>query len=104
MKLTRLEELKNLMTALRHYIRKTHPKGSSMTFPVPEAVDRIQLKCANFPTDVEGLEELIKKVFQRREEVLDIGELYNDFVKTHGRITYDFTQKWPNSHIHTRHP
>lgn len=104
MKLTRLEDPTILIIALRHYTRITHPKGNTITFPVPEAFDRIQLKCANLPTDVEELGELMKKVFHRRDEKLDIEELYNDFVKTHGRITFDHTQKWPHSQIHTRHP
>lgn len=104
MRLTRLEEPKLLTTALRHLIRTSHPKGGYITFPVPEAVDRIQLKCACLPTDAVQLKELTERVFQRREETLDLENLYNDFVKTHGRNTHDFTQKWPMSHIHTRHP
>lgn len=104
MRLSRLEEPKILMLALRHFVRKAHPNGKNVAFPVPEAFDRIQLKCANLPTDVGELKELLLKVHYRRNEVLDIEDLYSDFVKTHGRITYDFTQKWPQSHIFTRHP
>lgn len=37
-------------------------------------------------------------------EKLDIEQLYKDFVLTHDRITYDYTQKWPASLIYTRHP
>lgn len=104
MKLARLEEPKILITALRHIVRKTHPNGNRVTFPVPEAVDRLQLKCNCLPTNETELLDLLKQVYKRRDESLDIDEVYKDFVMTHGRITIDYTQKWPNSHLHTRHP
>lgn len=104
MKLARLEDPKTLIMALRHIVRKTHPNGNKITFPVPDAVDRLQLKCQCLPTEETELLDLLKQVYKRRDEELDINEVYRDFVMTHGRITVDFTQKWPNSHLHTRHP
>lgn len=104
LKLSRLEEAQTLTTALRQLVRHRHPKGKQITFPTPEAVDRIQLRANNLPTDIDKLEDLIHKTFIRREETLDIEQLYKDFVMTHGRLTYDMTKKWPESHIHTRHP
>ncbi|KAG5870368.1 hypothetical protein JTB14_016135 [Gonioctena quinquepunctata] len=104
MKLSRLEEPKILITALRHYVRHKHTKGDKVTFPVPGAVDRIQLKCYNIPTEVDELEGLLKQVFSRRNEVLDLEELYRDFALTHGRIAFDHTKSWPLCHIHLRSP
>ena len=104
LKLSRVEEEQSLTTALRHLVRHRHTKGTLITFPTPEAVDRIQLRANNLPTDIDKLEDLLHKTFIRREETLDIKKLYKDFVMTHGRLTYDMTKKWPESHIHTRHP
>uniref|UniRef100_A0A6P7GZU5 Uncharacterized protein LOC114348521 n=1 Tax=Diabrotica virgifera virgifera TaxID=50390 RepID=A0A6P7GZU5_DIAVI len=104
MRLSRLEEATILVAALRHIVRKLHQRGDKITFPVPDAVDRIQLKCLNIPTNADELLPLLKQVFSRRGEVFDLEELYSDFVKTYGRIATDYTQKWPMSQIHTRHP
>lgn len=104
MKISRLEEATTLIIALRHLVRTQHPKGKMITFPVPEAVDRIQLKCANLPTNPPELQSLIDEVFRRREETYDLEELYNQHVMAYGRITIDYTVKWPMSHVHTRHP
>ncbi|KAG5864208.1 hypothetical protein JTB14_010016 [Gonioctena quinquepunctata] len=104
MKLSRLEEPKILITALRHYVRNKHIKGNKVTFPVPGAVDQIQLKCYNIPTHIDELEGLLKQVFSRWNEVLDLEELYRDFAITHGRIAFDHTKSWPLCHIHIRSP
>lgn len=104
MKLSRLEEPTTLTLALRHITRQLHPNGGRITFPVPASVDKIQLRCNNLPTEGKELLNLVEQVFKRRQEDLDIEELYKDFVKTHGRITIDPKQQWPQSHIHTRHP
>lgn len=104
MRLTRLEEAATLTTALRHLVRHIHPRGKQIGFPVPGAVDRIQLKCCNLPTDPEELRKLIEMVFRRREEPLDIDELYRDFAITHGRIITDMTQPYPACYGYTRHP
>lgn len=103
-RLSRLEEAPTLTLALRHLVRTCHPRGSTVTFPVPEAVDRIQLRCHNLPTNPDELQPLVEKVFSRRDEPLDLDELYKQFVMTHGHTAFDHTQKWPVSHVHTRHP
>ncbi|KAK9701496.1 hypothetical protein QE152_g30585 [Popillia japonica] len=128
MRLRRLEDVPILTAALRQLIRTLHPKGDTITFPCPEAVDRIHLKSNGLPTEsaelhellklaferrdeVNGLptesaelHELLKLAFERRDEVLDLEKTYSDFAKTHGRIAFDPTQKWPQSVVHTRHP
>ncbi|KAG5870360.1 hypothetical protein JTB14_016127 [Gonioctena quinquepunctata] len=53
------------------------------------------VKVYNIPTDVDELEGLLKQVFSRRNEVLDLEELYRDFAITHGRIAFDHTKSWP---------
>lgn len=93
MRLARLEEPDVLITALRHLVRKVHPNGSRITFPVPEAEDRIQVKRVNVPTDPVELQKLLETVFKRRRETLNMNELNNDFVKTHGRLTFDMSNK-----------
>ncbi|CAG9825820.1 unnamed protein product [Phaedon cochleariae] len=94
MQLSRLEEAKILTTALRHYVRNKHIKGNKITFLVPGAVDRIQLKCHNIPTDVTELERLLKQVFDRRNEVLDLEELYRlQNIKTTDKGTVILTSR-----------
>ncbi|KAK9747523.1 hypothetical protein QE152_g5282 [Popillia japonica] len=104
MSLRRLEEVPILTAALRQVVRNSHPNGRSITFPCPEAVDRITLKSTGIPTEHEELLELLQRAFERRDETLDLQETYNDFVRTHGRLAFDHTQKCPHSAIHTRHP
>lgn len=103
-KLARLEELGNLSTALRHIIRLQHPKGAKICFPVPEAVDRLQLRCANLPTDPEDLSALVDKAYERRGESLDRDSLYKDFVMAHGRLAMDSQLPFPSCYYQTRHP
>ena len=103
MRLSRLEERNNLTTALRHIVRHLHPKGQSITFGSPEAVDRLELRTVNLPTDPKILFNLIQQVYKRREEEIILEQLYVDFVKSHGRITLDSRKEWPNSHVHTYH-
>ena len=104
MKLARLEEATNLTMALRHIVRHIHPRGNKIAFPVPVAVDSIQLKCCSLPTEPAELRKLVEMVFRRREEPLDIDELYRDFVITHGRIITDMTKPYPECYAYTRHP
>lgn len=104
MRLRRLEDVPILTAALRQLIRTLHPKGDTVTFPCPEAVDRIHLKSNGLPTKSAELHELLKLAFERRGEVLNLEKTYSDFAKTHGRIAFDPTQKWPQSAVHTRHP
>lgn len=104
LRLSRLEEEKTLTIALRHIVRNIHPKGRTITFPSLEAVDRIQLKSNNLPTDAYQLKSLVDQVFERREEVYDIEEIYQQFAMNHGRITIDPKQSWPNCQLYTKHP
>ncbi|KAK9701477.1 hypothetical protein QE152_g30568 [Popillia japonica] len=50
MRLRRLEDVPILTAALRQLIRTLHLKGDTITFPCPEAVDRIHLKSNGLPT------------------------------------------------------
>lgn len=104
MRLRRLEDTPNLTAALRQTVRSKHPKGTGITFPCPEAVDRMLLKSNGLPTDSDELLELVQHAFARRDENFNLEDVYKDLVKTHGRIAFDHTQKWPHSAIHTRHP
>ena len=104
MKLARLEESATLTLALRYLVRQLHPRGKQITFPIPEAVDKIQLRCSNLPTNVNDLRTLTHEVFHRRGEKLDFEELYRDFVMSHGRIASDFSKPWPQCYAHIRHP
>lgn len=104
LQLSRMEETPTLTTALRHIIRKKHEKGKNITFPTIEAVDRIQLRSQNLPTDPDNLLQLTTKVFERRGESFDLEDIYQQFVVAHGRIALNAREKWPDSHIHTHHP
>lgn len=104
MRLSRLEDPSILITALRHITRKNHINGNKIAFPVPEAVDRVSLRCHSLPTAPEELRNLVENVFARRNEILDMEETYANFVLTHGRMAFDSSQKWPHCHIMVRHP
>lgn len=103
-KFARLEELGNMSTALRHITRLQHPKGKKICFPVPEALERLQLRCANLPTAPEDLSALVEKVYDRRGESLDRDSLYRDYVTAHGRLAMDSTQPFPSCYYQSRHP
>lgn len=103
MKLCRLEEERNLIIALRHLVRLTHEGGKQIAFPTPEAVDRIQLRCSNLPTEPQDLMTLLTQVFERRNEKLNLHETYRDFVRSHGRVVLDHRQQWPNCHTLVRY-
>ena len=104
LQLSYLEEPSILTMALRHLVRHKHEKGETVTFPQIEAVDRIVLRSKNLPTDPNDLLELVKRVFKRREENFDVGEVYSQFVKAHGRTSFDPRQSWPQCYIHTYNP
>lgn len=87
MRLSRLEEPSILIIALRLVVKSLHPRGDMITFPVPAAVYRIQMKGVNMPKDaVETKKKQLDQLFERRQEKLDIDELYKDFVMTHSTI------------------
>lgn len=103
MRLSRLEEKAMLNVALRHIVRHLHPKGDKITFSSPEAADRIELRTVNLPTNPSQLYKLVEHVFKRRGEEIMLEQLYVDFVKCHGRISFDPRKEWPLSHVHTYH-
>lgn len=104
MRLSRLEERNNLITALRQIVRHKHPKGKFITFSSPEAVDRMELRSINLPTDPEDLWDLVNRAYHRRGEDIELEGIYRDFVLSHGRVTLDPKKEWPHSHVHTYHP
>lgn len=103
-RLTRLEDPAILTTALRHLTRHLHQNGSKIAFPVLEAVDRIHLRSHCLPTDSQQLRELVERVFVRREESLNLSEIYNQFVLAHGRLVFDSSKQWPQCHQILRTP
>lgn len=92
-----------LVAALRLIIR-LQPRGKHIAFPVPQAVDRIQLKSYNLPTDERALLELLHRVYQRRGEILDLDTLHDDFVRAYGKIVFDTSQSYPKCYIVCRYP
>ena len=79
-------------------------KDTQLCFPQIDCVDRITLRTQNLPTNPRELLELIKHVYKRRNEMFEIEEVYQQFVKAHGRITFDPTQKWPQCYTYTHSP
>ena len=104
MQLSSLEDPATLLVALRHITRINHEKGNTISFPQVEAIDRIALKSKNLPTKPEDLLTLIKKVFVRRQELLDLQQIYEHFVRAHGRTIFDYKQQWPGCNVHTHQP
>lgn len=104
MRMSRLEEEKNLIRALRHLVRSVHEGGKSIAFAVPEAVDRIHLRCCNLPTDPGELMVLVLRVFARRQEPFSLDGIYADFVKSSGKVVFDNRQPWPQCYAVVRHP
>nr|CAD7200348.1 unnamed protein product [Timema douglasi] len=51
LRLSRLEEQQTLHISMRHIIRSGHEKRASIAFPTPEALNRIQLRSMNLPTE-----------------------------------------------------
>jgi hypothetical protein len=103
-KLARIEEAGNLKIVLRHITRLKHPKGHKICYPAEEMHDRIQLRCANLPTDPDVLLSLLEKVFDRRGETLDLDSVYRDQVMYHGRSEFDGTRQYPSCYYQTRQP
>lgn len=104
MKLCRLEEERNLLIALRHLVRLLHEGGRQIAFPLPEAVDKIQLRCSNLPTEPQELMNLLTQVFERRNETLNLNETYRDFMRSYGRVILDPKQQWPHCHSLVKYP
>nr|CAD7457216.1 unnamed protein product [Timema tahoe] len=75
LQLSRLEEHHNLNLA-RHSVRKSHEKGNTITFPTPEAQDRIQfhnrqsstlnqIRRSNGSTDLHSKKQKVAEFFER---------------------------------------
>lgn len=60
MRFRRLEEVPILTSGLRQLIKSIHPKGDTITFPCPEAVDRMHLKNNGLPTESTEVNELLR--------------------------------------------
>ncbi|GJQ66400.1 hypothetical protein Trydic_g8500 [Trypoxylus dichotomus] len=58
-----------------------------------KAVDRIQLRSSGIPTDGDQLLWLLRKVFTKREEELDLDSVYGDMVRTYGRIALEMASE-----------
>lgn len=102
--LSRLEEPSLLTAALRIVVRNMHHNGKSITFPTIEEVDRINLRASGITTDPQDLLKLIHKVFERREESLQLNSIYRQFVMAYGRIVFNPLEKFPACHVYTRQP
>lgn len=104
MRLSRLEEMGNMMLAARHLVRTLHEGGECVAFPIPQTIDRLQLRCVNLPTEPGQLMGLVERVYHRRGECFDLNQTYVDFVKSHGRVVFDHKKEWPECYILVRHP
>lgn len=101
----RLEDPKTLSVALRHIVRCLHENGQKIAFPIPEAHDRLSLRSVGLPTVPEQLLELVRRSFTRRnEEEFKIQPVYADFVKAHGRLSFDPKKSYPECYTTTRAP
>lgn len=105
MRLARLENEKNLNTALRLVTRTLHPQGQTICFPQSEQTDRMILKTDNLPTDGTKLCDLLRKVFTRRGEVFDIDKTWRDFAKAYGRVYFEWSNiaKGKDAYVYTRY-
>lgn len=101
-RLCRLEEPKNFLAALRLLVRQQHPSGNRVLFPVPEIMDRLQLRCDCLPTEAAELRGIIERVLLRRHEKFDIEAVYQDFVKSHGRCAFEPSRPWPECYAVVR--
>ena len=102
--LSRLEETNTLTAALRVIIRNIHPQGKSITFPIIEEVDRINLKSDGITSDPGDLLKLVDKVFERRNETFRLNSVYRQFVMAYGRIAFNPAEKFPACYVYTRQP
>jgi len=100
--LSRLEEPQLLSATLRIIVRNIHPNWKTITLPVIEEVDRINLRSNAITTEPKELLELVDKVFTRRNETLQLNEVYRQFVMACGRTVFIPTEKFPACYVHTR--
>lgn len=66
MRLARLEEKANLAIALRHLVRTLHECGTKISFPSPEAQNRLALRLIGLLSIPKELLELVRQPFRRR--------------------------------------
>jgi len=102
--MSRLEEPSLLVAAFRIVVRNIHPNGKTITFPIIEEVDRINLRANGITTDPKNLLDLIDKVFERRDESFQLNSIYRQFVMAYGRIIFNPVEKFPACCIHLRQP
>lgn len=102
--LAKLEEPLMLTAALRIIVRNLHPSGKTITFPIIEEVDKINLRANGITSDPQDLLTLIDKVFERRNESFHTNNVYRQFVMAYGRIVFIPAEKYPACYVHTRQP
>lgn len=102
MQMSRLEESRTLLVALRLLVRTVHEKGDQIAFPTPEAMDGIHLRCNNLPTRPDDLLGLVLQVFARRGVAFDLNKVCRDFIRSHGRVVFDSGQQWPHCYTVVR--
>lgn len=96
MKLSRLEEPLLRISALRLLSRNLHPDGRRITFPVPAAIDELNLRSVGLPIDSQELLALTKRAFLRRGVPFSLNSITEDFAAAHGKITFDHSKPWPS--------
>jgi len=99
-----LEEPLLLAAALRTVVRNIHPNGKTITFPIIDEVDTVNLRSNGIITDPQKLLYLIDKVFERRDESLHLNNTYSQFVMAYGRTVFIPTEKFPACYVNLRQP
>lgn len=94
--LSRLEETQVFSAALRQLAREEVRDGRKICFPSSEVCDLMTLRSVNLPTDPAGLRALLELGFARRNLVLDLGRIRNDFVMAHGIVVIETAKPWPD--------
>ena len=100
--LSRLKEPSLLTAALRLVVRHLHPTEKTITFPILEEVDRINLRASGITTNPQELLELLDRVFERRQESFQLKNVYRQFVMA--RAIYDPRLKFPECYVYIKHP
>jgi len=100
--LSRLEEPATLTAAFGILITKNHQQGK--TFPITQEVDKINLRSNRIPTKLKDLLELVDKIFERRNETLQLNNVYRQFVMMYGRIAFNPAEKFSVCYVHMRQP
>ena len=94
-RLSRLESQEHLLPALRIIVRRFHPHGDRICFPIPGTVDEMTLRCVDIPTEPHALLHLVTVIYDRRNLDLDLEEIQRGFAKAHGCIYLDPRKSWP---------